>query len=642
MLIMLRIIISILILVLFLNKLFAADIPVIVIAPSKKAQSLSTVGSSVTVYDQEYLDNNEDYFLGDILSDGSSINFNQSGGAGTISGIQLRGLPKAYSTVYIDGVKMSDNSTPKNDYYFDDVLSGQISRVEILKGNQSSIYGSGAMGGTINITTKRGQPGFQKDFFYNTGSHGTHNLGFSLGGANDVRNFYIGLERYQTDGISQMSHNDEDDSYKNHTLIANYGYKISDKFGFTTNYRFADARLEYDSVNKDYRNDWDNSHEKESTVNFGFSYKPNVKFTNNLNLTSAYNSRTGNDTKSAFEPEWLKNGFWSYRDAINYKGIYNFNLDNSAVFGIEKEWNEMDYEKNNGQPDAIDRRYAEEVVSQYIDFQSRLTNNLYVTAGMRFDDHSAAGSENSKRASIAYLFDDKNTKLKSSYGTGIKYPALYEFYKNEGTTSLVAETGRSYDIGIEKAYPEKGIKFDITYFNHKYEDMIEGQKRTGWVVQNVSGTVRSKGLELFSQYKLSNSINFDLNYTYTSTYDGADFDDPDVGPQSNGAFTNSQLVRIPRHFINLTSKVSPIKDLNITLKTKWSDEMRDYENTNSTVGGDQRLKSFLVNDLTANYILPNGYKAFFKVDNIFDEVYSTALEYNQMDRSFNFGIKRSY
>ena len=639
---MLRIIISILILVLFLNKLFAADIPVIVIAPSKKTQSLSTVGSSVTVYDQEYLDNNEDYFLGDILSDGSSINFNQSGGAGTISGIQLRGLPKAYSTVYIDGVKMSDNSTPKNGYYFDDVLSGQISRVEILKGNQSSIYGSGAMGGTINITTKRGQPGFQKDFFYNTGSHGTHNLGFSLGGANDVRNFYIGLERYQTDGISQMSHNDEDDSYKNHTLIANYGYKISDKFGFTTNYRFADARLEYDSVNKDYRNDWDNSHEKESTVNFGFSYKPNVKFTNNLNLTSAYNSRTGNDTKSAFEPEWLKNGFWSYRDAINYKGIYNFNLDNSAVFGIEKEWNEMDYEKNNGQPDAIDRRYAEEVVSQYIDFQSRLTNNLYVTAGMRFDDHSAAGSENSKRASIAYLFDDKNTKLKSSYGTGIKYPALYEFYKNEGTTSLVAETGRSYDIGIEKAYPEKGIKFDITYFNHKYEDMIEGQKRTGWVVQNVSGTVRSKGLELFSQYKLSNSINFDLNYTYTSTYDGADFDDPDVGPQSNGAFTNSQLVRIPRHFINLTSKVSPIKDLNITLKTKWSDEMRDYENTNSTVGGDQRLKSFLVNDLTANYILPNGYKAFFKVDNIFDEVYSTALEYNQMDRSFNFGIKRSY
>ena len=116
------------------------------------------------VYDQSDLENSNDYFLGDILSDGASINFNQGGGAGAISGIQLRGIPKAYSTVYIDGVKMSDNSTPKNAYYFDDILSNQISRVEILKGNQSSVYGSGAMGGTINITTKRGQPGFQKIF----------------------------------------------------------------------------------------------------------------------------------------------------------------------------------------------------------------------------------------------------------------------------------------------------------------------------------------------------------------------------------------------------------------------------------------------------------------------------------------------
>ena len=107
---------------------------------------------------------------------------------------------------------------------------------------------------------------------------------------------------------------------------------------------------------------------------------------------------------------------------------------------------------------------------------------------------------------------------------------------------------------------------------------------------------------------------------------GADFDDPDLGAcLAKDAFTNSQLVRIPRHFINLSSKVSLVKDLNITLKTKWSDEMRDYENTNSVVGGDQRLKSFLVNDLTADYKLANGYKAFFKIDNIFDEVYNTAL-----------------
>ena len=248
----------------------------------------------------------------------------------------------------------------------------------------------------------------------------------------------------------------------------------------------------------------------------------------------------------------------------------------------------------------------------------------------------------SERFSLAYLFDDKKTKLKASYGTGIKYPSLYEFWKNTNTSSLVAEHGRSYDFGIEKSFPELGLNFDVTYFNHKYVDMIEGQKRTNWKLQNVSGTVRSQGMELASKFKPNNILNFNLNYTYNSTYDGADFDDPDMGPDSNGQFTNSQLARIPRHLINLSSKVLLAKDLDFTLQSKWSKNMRDYGNVNTGSDEDKRLSSFLVNDLFANYQIGDGYKAFFKIDNIFNKVYSTALQFNQMDRSFNFGIKRSY
>jgi len=642
MLLLSKLIIFIIIFAFSFKNLYAADIPIIVIAPSKKAQSISTVGSSVVVYDEEDLENSNDYFLGDILSDGASINFFQSGGIGTTSGIQLRGIPKAYSTVYIDGVKMSDASTPKTGYYFDDILSNQISRVEILKGNQSSVYGSGAMGGTINITTKKGQPGSQKDFFYNTGSHGTQNLSFSLGGADDEKDYYIGLERYQTDGISTMSHNDEDDAYTNHTLIANYGYKISDTIKFTTNYRFADARLKYDSVNKNYRDDLDESHEKESTVSLGFSYKPNVKFTNSLNFSNAYISRTGDDITSSLNDLFRETNYWSYRNTLNYRGIYNFNLDNSVVFGIEKEWDEMDYEKKNGFNDSVDFKSGQEVVSQYIDFQSRLTNNLYATAGIRFDEHSQSGNEDSERVTLAYLFDDKKTKLKTSYGTGIKYPSLYEFYDNANTSSLVAEHGRSYDFGLEKSFPEKGLNFEISYFNHKYEDMIEGQDRTGYVSQNVSGAVRSQGVELTSKFKPNNILNFNLNYTYSSTYDGADFDDP----AKPSYFINSQMVRVPRHFLNLGTKYTfPDKNLNLTLQTKLSSKVRDYGNVNEPANGsydDVKLNSYMVNDLSLNYNLFDTYKIFFKIDNILDKVYSTALGYNQMNRSFNFGIKRAY
>ena len=170
-----------LILIFSFNQVFAADVPVIVISPSKTAQSTSTVGTSVTVLDENFFKNSNHLFLGDVLKGNSnSVNFFQNGGAGQTSAIQLRGMPKRYSTVYIDGVKMSDPSSVSNDYDFNHILTSQISRVEILKGNQSSIYGSGAVGGTINITTKKGEPGLQKNMQYNNASHGTHNLSFGL------------------------------------------------------------------------------------------------------------------------------------------------------------------------------------------------------------------------------------------------------------------------------------------------------------------------------------------------------------------------------------------------------------------------------------------------------------------------------
>ena len=171
-----------------------------------------------------FFKNSNEFFLGDALAGNTtSVNFFQNGGQGQTSAIQLRGLPKRYSTVYIDGVKMSDPSSVSNDFDFNHILTSQISRVEILKGNQSSVYGSGAIGGTINITTKKGEPGFQKNIQYNTASHGTHNLSVALSGADENDDFYVGLERFQTDGISAMTHNDEKDRYRNNSLVANYG-----------------------------------------------------------------------------------------------------------------------------------------------------------------------------------------------------------------------------------------------------------------------------------------------------------------------------------------------------------------------------------------------------------------------------------
>ena len=645
---MLKKIIKLIIILSFpVNSLFAADIPIIVIAPSKKAQSISTVGTSVTVLDESFFENTNEFFLGDVLNSGStSVNFFQSGGHGTSSAIQLRGLPKRYSTVYIDGVKMSDPSSVSNDFDFNNILTSQISRVEILKGNQSSVYGSGAIGGTINITTKKGQEGFQKNFIYNTASHGTHNLGAAFSGADENQYFYVGLERFQTDGISAMTHNDEKDRYRNNSLVANYGHQILDQLKFESNIRVAETYLQYDAEDN---NPADKSHSEEvdaveSSSSVALIYKPNQKFTNKFTAAKTYIKRSyGPGDGGSYNT--VKDNYVGDRHALMYSGNYNFNLDNSVVFGLEREDDQIGYDENlTGMTHK-----AAYVTSSYFDFQSRITQNIYATFGARFDEHSVVGNEDSHRATLTYLFDDKSTKLKSSYGTGFRFPSLYEMYyvyaANEKSLGHVkAENSRSFDFGIEKSFLNLGLNIEASYFNLKYHDVLEGWK-TGdtsgiaYTTQNMPGIVKSQGLELISQWKANDLLNFDFNYTYTSTYDGAEQDDPN--PNAN--YYNAQMVRVPRNIFNLATniKIPEYDNLDLTLKTKWSDVARDYGNGNRTFA-DERLDDYLVNDLSIKYKLMNTYNMFFDINNIMDEKYETARDYSQMDRSFNLGIRRVY
>ncbi len=633
------------IIVTYSNALFSKDIPIIVIAPNKKAQSLSTVGTSVTVFDEKYLKNSNEYFLGDILSSNStSTNFFQSGGHGTVSAIQLRGLPKRYSTVYIDGVKMSDPSNVSNDFDFNNILTSQISRVEILKGNQSSVYGSGAIGGTIHITTKKGKPGFNKGLNYSSGSNNTHDMSASLSGGDEYKNYFIGVQRFQTEGISQMMHNDEKDRYRNNGLTASYSYKFSDDLTFQSNYRISDTYLQYDAecVSSAFgcSPSYDHSEEVdaiESSANVSFTHKTLENFENKLTLAKTYIKRIYGEAVNSKND--AQDNYYGDRYSFMYQGNYNFNLDNNLIFGVEREDDAIGYNK-----DMSGREYRDAyVTSKFFDFQRRFTKNIFGTFGSRFDNHSLAGNEDSHRATLAYLFDDKSTKIRGSYGTGFRYPSLYEyyFYTSSGGYDGIekAENSRSFDIGLEKSFLDFDLKIDISYFNIKYDDVLEGWQTTGWDAGNHPGTVKTQGLELVSDWNLNERLNFKLNYTYTSSYDGAEQDDPN----KSSSFTNAQLVRVPRNLLNLSTnfRLPGYEKFNLILNTKWSDVARDYGNGNRTFD-DERTDDYLVNDLFVNYDLSNSYKLYFNITNLFDEKYETVRDYSQMPRTFNFGIKNNF
>ena len=245
----------------------------------------------------------------------------------------------------------------------------------------------------------------------------------SLSGADENNSFYLGLERFHTDGISAMMHNDEKDRYRNNSVIAKYDYKFSDKLKFKSNLRYSDTYLQYDKVIDTATATHDEEVDgTEASYNMSFIYDYNKKFTNKLSFANTYIKRIYGATENSGNA--LQDNYYGDRYAISYTGNYNFNLDNSIVFGFEREDDKIGYNKDlSGRKDK--HNY---VTSKFFDFQNRFTNNIYFTFGSRFDEHSIAGNEDSHRATIAYLFDDKSLKIKSSYGTGFRYPSLYEMF----------------------------------------------------------------------------------------------------------------------------------------------------------------------------------------------------------------------
>ena len=657
---MLKIIVSILIIIFSFQNLFAADIPIIVISPGKNPQSYDEVGSSVSVIDSNEIENSSNFFIADIIGNNTtSTNMFQMGGQGTNTGIQLRGLEKRYSTVYIDGVKMSDPASSDNSFYMENIMKNSIERVEILKGTQSSLYGSNAIGGTINIITKKGNEGNNSNFEVETGSNNTRNVYYSVDGANDKMNYYLGLNRFLTGGISAMNHNDENDKYRNEGLTGTIGYKFNENFKIENSLRYTNSDLKYDEPSTS-KTDVNNRTENiEGTYSLKLTHDKN-KFKNTLSYNKTYVERAVTSFSNTYT------NYFGFRDSINLLGEYNFNLDNKLVYGAEAEFDEARYPSDYA-PAAwgytkrlMDKRADEYIFSQYFDYQFRPLENLYSTFGLRSDDHSIVGRKTSGRTTLAYKLD-KKSKIRSSFGAGIRFPSLYDYHFADGNTAssggglesgdgyiglaledLKAERGISYDFGYDTYIDDLDIGLNLTYFNVKQKNPLNSDARNNWKMQNTDGVNTSEGIELTANWQPKDKkIGVNLDYTFTDSFDSNNCDVSTTTCSIQGSKLATAKVRVPRHAMSTTISHNVIANLQNSLSINFVDETRDLGNTNNNFK-DVVLEDYLTFNFSSTYRIYDSYKLFFNAVNIFDDKYEQAYQYSTMGRAFNFGIRKVY
>ena len=623
----------------FNNFSFSEEIPIIVISAGKASQSKGTVGSDIEILNSETLTGSgSSNQLGDVIADNiSGANYSNQGGVGTNSLIQLRGLPKRYSTVYIDGIKLSDPSSPDNAFYFNSLTTQSVDTVEILKGNQSSLYGSGAVGGVINIFSKNANSKDLNNFAVSYGSNNTKNLEASYGAKNNKHEYYFALNKYLTDGISAMSDNSEKDSYKNNNAYANYGYNFSENFKLQTGLRYIDTSINYDEVTSG-RADNNISTNNEYLYNLSLANKVN-NFNHKLIYGKYYIERQVSNFNNT-----TKDTYYGERDSINYLTEYNFDNDNRIITGLENEFDRASFKTwtTNNTNKITDSA----IYSQFFDIEFRPLEKLYGTFGARNDHHEVAGDYQTGRLTLAYKLDNLS-KIRSSIGTGIRFGSLNDYYYDTNVSNkktLKPEKSESIDFGFDKNFPELGLDLNTTVFFTRYKDNISnwqtntdgGRNTDGFVIQNSSGEIRSKGLEISSRYKLFKDSNLRINYAYINAYDGEDFDDPNY----SGGRIDTRPVRVPDNSLNIKLE-RQIANLNSAISYKFQSDVRDYGNANNSFK-DVILPSFQVFNFTNSFNLNDSTKIYLNLMNIFDEKYAQAYQYSTYGRNLNIGLKQSF
>jgi len=592
------------------------------------------VGSSITVITSRQLEEMQKFTVLDALRTVPGLDVVQTGGPGGQTSVFIRGAKSEDALILLDGVEMNDPSTPGRSFDFAHLTTANIERIEIIRGPQSTLYGSDAMSGVINIISKTGQgkPGGFLTGEY--GSFGSFSGNAGLSGGNKWVDYAMSASRLDTKGISAASESDgnlERDGYENTTISGKLGITPVEHVHADFILRYIDSQADLDNAggvggdDPNHRGDVEQLFSRaqacislfnslwEQTIGFSLSHQER-NYRNDSDVDHPYDL-----VRSSYNGQILK---------FDWQHNLRFHETNTLTIGVEskQEKGESDYYSESawGAYSSDFTQKTARTTAGYIQDHARLAGNWFITLGARLDDHSRFGSKINYRIASAYLIQKTGTRIKGTYGTGFKAPSLYQLYSPYGDETLKPETSAGWDVGIEQSLWKNKLTLGTTYFNNEFDQMIDFDSAT-WKYMNV-GAAATSGIEMFVSARPIDALTLQTSYTYTDTEDKTSGED---------------LLRRARHKLGFTANCRISKKGHANLDIDYVGKRYDIDySTWPTMR--VTLDSYMLVNLSATYDVTGRMRLCAGVKNLGNEKYEEVLGYGTPGISLFAGIKFSF
>ena len=581
------------------------DVEVIEITGTRFSTPLDQIGRSVNVVTAQEIEVRQQRFLFEALQNIPGLQVTRSGSFGALATISVRGLESDQALVVQDAVVVNDPSSFGNGFNFANFDTSDIERIEVLRGAQSTLYGSDAIGGVINIITKDGGEGFGLSGYAEAGSFGTFRGSATVRGGNERFSGRLTISGTTVDGFSsadEANGNTEDDGFENFTLAAKGRFQPAETFKLEAIARYQNSENEFDSFSGGPV-DGDEVGESEELTLAAFAYLTLLdgKLENRASVTYYQNERLN---LNAGAPTFDATG-----DRLSYEYQATLRaIDNLAVVaGFEFDEQSSEVAVGFGGNQNIDTTSVFGLV------QVTLTEFLTLDAGLRYDDVDAFGSETTFSLSGALKVPGTDTVIRGSYAEGFRAPTAGELGFNP---DLFAEFSTGWDIGVSQSFFDGDLSIQATYFDQSIEDLIAFDLSI-FSFLNVQ-EYDTSGLEVGIKWKASSQFTVDATYTYLDAFNVSTT--LAAGNQPDNKFS-AEVTYLPTDRLTISAGVLFNGD---------------------EIDGATVLDSFTLVNVRARYQLTDGIEVFGRVENALDENYQDNLGFGTAPLSAFGGIRARF